>query len=66
MHRCNGINMDDLGVVTNKLMILLAEKRLNYRLNEIERLRAYMSDESASARRLAANEAFQKAVKDLL
>ena len=58
--------MDDLSVKTNKLLLLLAEKRFNYRLNEIERLRAYMSDESARARRLAANEAFQKAVKELL
>ena len=66
MHGCNGINVDDLGVETNKLLLLLAEKRFNYRLNEIERVRSHMSDESARAARLAANEAFQKAVKELL
>ena len=66
MYECDGINMDDLSVDTNKLLLLLAEKRLSYRLNEIERLRAYISDEGARARKLAAYKTFKKSVKDLL
>ena len=58
--------MDDLGIETNRLLMLLAEKRLSYRLNEIERLRAYMSDEGARARKLAAYKTFKKAVEGLL
>ena len=66
MYECNGIDMDDLGIETNKLLVLVAAKKLDYRLNEIDRMKKYMSDEGVRARKLAANKTFRKAVKDLL
>ena len=66
MYECNGIDMDDLGIETNKLLVLVAAKKLDYRLNEIDRMKKYMSEEGVRARKLAANKTFRKAVKDLL
>ena len=58
--------MDDLSVETNKLMLALAKSRFAGKISQLDRVGSYVSKEVISAKRLAANEAFQKAVKDLL